>query len=354
MSAMSSLLRFWSVSLSALAALLAAAGEARAQIVTSGELVLRDFGGDPAILDVTIDRITFYAAAGTTINFDGLCWESPFTETGDLNGDGEITWTDFQMTLLDGTGQILVRHDDGLSGAAGLGNDGSITRFDGNFTYTFVDESTYVLAVGSTLPDFRLFSQVEALQGYRLDFARPGISFGQGQQHGDWQVTFNVLAGSVSDIVVDTLGYPATPNPNSPPQVTCAVDTDTLWSPDQRLVNVGLGFDVSDDADAAPAVNMFVYSNEGGTDDVRFGAEGLELRAERRGNGDGRAYLIVIVATDSAGATGFDCCTVVVPHDASDASEALVALEADLAEVMCSEAGAPPEGYSLIGSMSVP
>ncbi len=349
MSAMPSLMRFLSVPLSALAALLAAAGEARAQVVTSGELVLRDFGGDPAILDVTIDRITFYAAAGTTINFDGLCWETPFTETGDLNGDGEITWTDFQMTLLDAGARILVSHDDGPRGG-----DGSITGFDGNFTYTFADAGVYVLAVGSTLPDFRLFTRVEALQGYRLDFARPGISFGQGQQHGDWQVTFNVLAGSVSHIVVDTLGNPATPNPNSPPQVACAVEADTLWSPDQRFVDVGLGFDVSDDADAAPAVNVFVYSNEGGTDDVRFDAEGLELRAERRGNGDGRVYLVVVVATDSAGATGFDCCTVVVPHDASEASETLVALEANDAESACHETGAPPEGYTFIGSMAIP
>lgn len=351
MSGMQSSLRSWSVSLAALTALLSAAGEARAQIVTSGELVLRDFGGDPAILDVTIDRITFYAAAGTTINFDGLCWETPFTETGDLNGDGEITWTDFQMTLLDGTGHLLVSHDDGPFGAAGLGSDGSITRFDGNFTYTFADAGVYVLAVGSTLPGFVLFTQTEVLQGYRLDF---GISFGGGKQHCDWQVTFNVLAGSVSGIVVDTLGNPATPNPNSPPQVACAVETDTLWSPDLRFVDVGLGLDVSDDADAAPAVNVVVYSNEGGADDVRLGAEGLELRAERRGNGDGRVYLIVVVAPDSAGATGYDCCTVVVPHDASEAAEALVALEADFVELTCHETGAPPEGYTLIGSMAIP
>jgi hypothetical protein len=332
-----------------MAVLFAAAGPAHAQIVTSGELVLRDFGGDPENLDVTIDRITFHVAAGTTISFDALCWESPFTETGDLNGDGEITWTDLQMTLLDGTGQILVRHDDGVRGA-----DGSITGLDGNFTYTFAAAGEYVLAVGSTLPDFSLFTQAEVLQGYRLDFDWPRISFGLGMQHGDWQVTFNILAGSVTGIVVDTLGNPATPNPNSPPQVACAVDTDTLWSPDQSFVDAGLGFDTSDDTDAAPAVRVFVYSNEEGADDVQLGAEGLELRAERRGNGDGRVYLIVVVATDSAGATGFDCCTVVVPHDASEASEALIALEADLAELTCHETGAPPEGYALLGSFPLP
>jgi len=43
----------------------------------------------------------------------------------------------------------------------------------------------------------------------------------------------------------------------------------------------------------------------------------LRLRAERVDSGDGRVYLIVVRGTDTSGNTGFNCSTVVVPHDSS-------------------------------------
>ena len=139
-----------------------------------------------------------------------------------------------------------------------------------------------------------------------------------------------------------------------PPTVACSVATPTLSTPNGSLVDVGLRLDVQDDDDPDPIVAARVYSNEAGAEDVEFSADGLALRAERLGGGAGRVYLIVVSATDHCGATGIDCCTVVVPHDSSAAAGSSIALDADLAELTCDTTGSPPEGYVLIGDAGNP
>jgi hypothetical protein len=76
----------------------------------------------------------------------------------------------------------------------------------------------------------------------------------------------------------------------------------------------------------------------------------LRLRSERKGDGDGRVYLIVVKATDVVGNVGFCCSTVVVPHDQSEASLASVQAQAAAAQAFCqANAGTPPPGYFVIG-----
>ena len=41
----------------------------------------------------------------------------------------------------------------------------------------------------------------------------------------------------------------------------------------------------------------------------------IQLRAERDGNGDGRAYTIDVSAIDSQGNSATASCVIVVPHD---------------------------------------
>jgi hypothetical protein len=78
--------------------------------------------------------------------------------------------------------------------------------------------------------------------------------------------------------------------------------------------------------------------------------QSLRLRSERKGDGDGRVYLIVVKATDASGNVGFCCSTVIVTHDRSAASVASVQAQAAAAQAFCgANGGAPPPGFFVIG-----
>lgn len=149
-----------------------------------------------------------------------------------------------------------------------------------------------------------------------------------------------------------------TANPDTtPPTVTAAAANAALWPPNHQLVNVGLDVAVEDDRDEAPAVEVFVFSNEpdngagdGDTEgDVVVGADGsVSVRAERSGQGAGRVYLIVVAAMDEAGNIGYDCTTVVVPKSKSK-KDVDAAIAAGLAaEDIYIETGEPPTGWHLL------
>jgi hypothetical protein len=161
-------------------------------------------------------------------------------------------------------------------------------------------------------------------------------------------------SGTLTASFTNTAGLqPAATDGGSAPDVACAVGTDLLWPPDQGLVDVGLAAM----ADGEQAVDVLVFSNE---DDEASGAgrhgpdasddgASLRLRAERRGDGAGRVYLIVVTATDAAGNVGIDCCTVVVPHDRSAEAFAEVAELAELAEDYCLMFAEAPPGFVAVG-----
>ena len=142
-----------------------------------------------------------------------------------------------------------------------------------------------------------------------------------------------------------------------PPEVACSVDLDLLWPPNHDLVDVGLSF-VVDDQDPDPVIQVFVFSNEDDEEptgsgnhspDSKDDGEILQLRSERRGDSDGRVYIIVVIATDAAGNVGFDCCTVVVPHSKSKKDIADVDDQAAVAEFFCLEFGEEPPGFVEVG-----
>ncbi len=164
-----------------------------------------------------------------------------------------------------------------------------------------------------------------------------------------------------------------------PPEVTCTV-AGSLWPPNHKLVNVGLDVTVSaspgggevppcDEVPAAAAletasdaddflVDVMVYSDDeeatgdgNHSPDAKDMAPGtLRLRSERKGDGDGRVYLIVVIAADDAGQVGFTCCTVTVPHGRNKASLLDVALQAENAEAYClAHDGMPRADYFLVG-----
>jgi uncharacterized delta-60 repeat protein len=99
--------------------------------------------------------------------------------------------------------------------------------------------------------------------------------------------------------------------PNQPPVISSAVASrSVLWPPNHTLVDVTIGYEVTDDLDAAPACALSATSNEpvdGAGDGTTApdwqvtGAHHVRLRAERSGGGTGRTYTIAITCTDTAG-----------------------------------------------------
>jgi hypothetical protein len=165
-----------------------------------------------------------------------------------------------------------------------------------------------------------------------------------------------VLLGAVAFCPIPALAQDGGP---TPPTVTCTVSTSRLRTPNHNLVNVGLTTTAVDSTGNALAVTVRVFGDEEDeepTGDGRFSPDAkniapttLRLRAERKGNGNGRVYLIIASATDALGNTGFACCTVVVAHDSSRRSIASVNAQAAAAEAFCRANGTAPPEFFVIG-----
>lgn len=142
------------------------------------------------------------------------------------------------------------------------------------------------------------------------------------------------------------------------PTVNCSVAKALLWPPNSDLVNVGLQVTASDNDGEPPVVRIDVFSDEddaeqpgGMSPDAKDAAPStLRLRAERRGDADGRVYVIRIRATDQSNNTSYGYCTVVVPHGQSKASLSAVNAQAAAAVAAFNANGNnPPAGYFLVG-----
>lgn len=144
----------------------------------------------------------------------------------------------------------------------------------------------------------------------------------------------------------------------TPPSIVglgVAPGAQMLWPPNDRFTNVELDAAISDLCDVQPSVSVLVYSDESDSgsglnagDVESVGLQTLRLRAERDGRGNGRVYLMLVAAADALGNASFDCATVVVPHDLSQASIMRVSKEAAVTEAQCRATGAAPAGYFLL------
>jgi len=129
----------------------------------------------------------------------------------------------------------------------------------------------------------------------------------------------NVGSDTQSVEIVDT----------TPPMLEVEASPSTLWSPNHKMIDIHVTVWTSDICDLVPDIRLVrITSNEepngngdGNTkpdfDSADFGTDDrhFRLRAERKGNGDGRVYTIEYVAEDDSGNTTTAYTTVVVPHD---------------------------------------
>lgn len=120
-----------------------------------------------------------------------------------------------------------------------------------------------------------------------------------------------------------------------PPEIDVALSPDLLWPPNHRLVDIDAAVAASDLCGEPTVVLETVTSDEpdngqngdGNTNGDIQGVEdgtpdfAFQLRAERAGNGDGRTYTVVYVATDPSGNMSSAMGTVFVPHDQGGVTE---------------------------------
>ena len=139
------------------------------------------------------------------------------------------------------------------------------------------------------------------------------------------------------------------------PQVSCGVRVPVLSSANRSMADVGLSGAARDACEGALPVKVDVFSDEDDSavsrdnlspDAQNIALGSLQLRQERRSDGDGRVYLIRVAASDSSGNQGVDCCTVVVPHSSSPASLVSAQKQANAARSFClAHQGAAPSGF---------
>jgi len=107
---------------------------------------------------------------------------------------------------------------------------------------------------------------------------------------------------------------------NLPPVCTGAFATpDYLWPPNHKMVPVAIDGVVDPDGDPLVLTVTDIAQDEpiGGScpNGVGLGLDGVSVRTERDGSGDGRVYHVAFQAVDVCGAPCLGEVTVCVPHD---------------------------------------
>jgi hypothetical protein len=146
----------------------------------------------------------------------------------------------------------------------------------------------------------------------------------------------------------------------TPPELSCSVAIPVLQQTNHNMVNVGLASRARDACEGELPVTISVFGDEDDeaqTGDGHFSPDAkniavgsLRVRAERRGDSDGRVYLILAEATDSSGNRGINCCTVIVPHSRAQRALASAQAQAAAAQAFClANEGMAPAGYFVVG-----
>jgi hypothetical protein len=153
-----------------------------------------------------------------------------------------------------------------------------------------------------------------------------------------------------------------------PPVVTCSIALPLLaglFPPSHNLQQIGFTATARDACEGALPLRIAVFGDEDDEENTGDGvfspdatwrtAPGtLRLRNERKGDSNGRVYLVAPTAADTTGTVGFACCADAVPHDTKQGSMRSAARQAHAAQTFCEDnAGAAPAGYFPVGDGAV-
>jgi len=105
----------------------------------------------------------------------------------------------------------------------------------------------------------------------------------------------------------------------TPPEFSLSVEPNVLWPPNNKMVLVTPGWEVSDNCDESPEVSLvdITMSAEGDVNDyVQIDGDGsISLRAKKGRGGAMRMYTLTYEAVDDSGNAAIDSATVAVRHD---------------------------------------
>ena len=172
------------------------------------------------------------------------------------------------------------------------------------------------------------------------------------------------LSATESSVAGDRLAVKTTCN-----GLVCTTTPSSLWPPNHNLIPISIS--VTKDGTAAVITGSTVYADEDDeeqTGDGNFSPDAkvtcavtnasiaggcpkectLRLRSERKGNSNGRVYLLIVTTN-----LGTVACTVVVPHSQSQAAIASVNAQAQAAASFYNTNGAIPSGFVLVGDGAI-
>ena len=123
--------------------------------------------------------------------------------------------------------------------------------------------------------------------------------------------------GSPSDLLV------VEESPDLPPELTVLLSPNSLWPPNNKMVEITATISTKDDKDTNPVVKLLSITCNDGCDigkDIAaktgLDTRKFSVRASRLGKKkDGRQYTVTYTATDFGGNTTTKSAVVSIPHD---------------------------------------
>ncbi|MCH7909570.1 MAG: alpha/beta hydrolase fold domain-containing protein [Candidatus Hydrogenedentes bacterium] len=148
----------------------------------------------------------------------------------------------------------------------------------------------------------------------------------------DGNHTITLVVTDLSGLTAQTTVQIAVVDTTSP-SLSLTVTPHVLWPANHKMIDVVVSAGATDLCDLAPTLTLVSVTNSE-SDNSSIGGDGntnndiqnadigtadfdVSLRAERRGNGDGRVYTLTYRATDASGNWVEESVTVDVPHDGS-------------------------------------
>lgn len=268
---------------------------------------------------------------------------APADITAEATGpDGAVV--DFTATATDAVGVTSLTYSINPGSTFGLGTtevtvtarDASGNRGTATFTVTVVDTTAPAISAPADItveaagPDGTVVDYLASA----TDLVDGAVAVTTSAASGS---TFAIGSTTVTLTAIDAAGngseasFTVTVVDTTPPEITSVTpSTDTLWSPNHKMVPITVAVDASDLVGITSLKIISATSSEpdngkgdGNTinDTVITGDLTVDLRAERAGKGDGRIYTITVEATDAAGNSSTSTCTVTVPKNGKKSSK---------------------------------